>query len=387
MYGAEQRRARAAEAKDFVRTAQNAMWLCLPVTETLPMPKNHIELQSDTQTRPTPEMREAIASAEVGDEQGFNDPTVTALVERVAELFGKESAVLLPSGTMCNQISAAVHCGPGDDIIAERSSHIIGVEAGGISVLARAGPHPIDGERGIFTPEQAEAAVRAPWRYAPRTRVISIEQTANLKGGTIWPLETIRGVVDVAKRHELKMHMDGARVLNAVVATGVSAKDYATGFDSVWVDLSKGLGCPIGAVLAGSTEFIDSAWRWKQRIGGSMRQAGIIAAAGIYALDNNIERMAEDHANAKMLAESLASLPGIHVEPEHVETNIIIIDVSASSADAATWSKRLGEEGVRMSGIGPKTLRALTHLDVTAEECKRAAEIFATLATGEFSPA
>ncbi len=350
------------------------------------MAKNHIELKSDTQTRPSPEMREAIASAEVGDEQGFNDPTVTALVERVAELFGMESAVLLPSGTMCNQISAAVHCGPGDDIIAERSAHILGVEAGGISVLARAGAYPIDGKRGIFTAKQAEAAIREPQRYAPRSRVISIEQTANLVGGAIWPLETIRGVVDVAKRHGLKMHMDGARILNAVVATGVSAKDYSNGFDSVWLDLSKGLGCPIGAVLAGSSEFIEKAWRWKQRIGGSMRQAGIFAAAGIYALDNNVERMGQDHANAKLLAEKLAQLPGLHVEPEHVETNIIIIDVSASSADAATWAKRLGDEGVRMSGIGPQTLRALTHLDVTAEECQRAAEIFATLAEGEFAP-
>ncbi len=351
------------------------------------MSNNLIELQSDTQTRPTPEMREAIASAEVGDEQGFNDPTVTALVERVAELFGKERAVFLPSGTMCNQISAAVHCGPGDDIIAERSAHIVGVEAGGISVLARAGAYPIDGERGVFTAEQAEAAVRAPRRNAPRTRVNSIEQTANLAGGTVWPLETIRSVVEVAKRHELKMHMDGARVLNAVVASGVSARDYAKGFDSVWLDLSKGLGCPVGAVLAGSGDFIDKAWRWKQRIGGSMRQAGIIAAAGVYALEHNVERMVDDHANAKLLAQRLALLDGLHVEPDHVETNIIIIDVSASGVDAATWSKRLCEEGVRMAAIGPQKLRALTHLDVTREEVERAGEIFAALAEGEFSPA
>jgi len=331
-------------------------------------------------------MREAIASAEVGDEQGFNDPTVSALVQRVAELFAMESAVLLPSGTMCNQISAAVHCGPGDDIIAERTAHIIGVEAGGISVLARAGAYPIDGERGVFSAEQAEAAIRPRTRYAPRSRVISIEQTANLAGGTIWPLETIRAVGDVAKRHGLKLHMDGARILNATVATGVAAKDYAEGFDSVWLDLSKGLGCPIGAVLAGSAEFIDQAWRWKQRIGGAIRQAGIIAAAGLYALDHHVERLAEDHANAKFLAERLAPLDGLHVEPDHVESNIIIIDVSASSADAAGWSKRLGQKGVRMAAIGPHSLRALTHLDVSQEEVERAAEIFATLAEGELAP-
>lgn len=350
------------------------------------MAKNHIELQSDTQTRPTPEMRDAMARAEVGDEQGFNDPTVTALVERVAELFGLESALFLPSGTMCNQISVAVHCGPGDEIIAERSAHIVGVEAGGASVLARAAPHPIDGERGVFTAAQAEAAIRPLTRYAPRSRVISIEQTANLAGGTIWPLESIRAVAGVAKRHDLKLHMDGARVLNAVVATGIPARDYAKGFDSVWLDLSKGLGCPIGAVLAGSSDFVDAAWRWKQRIGGAMRQAGIVAAAGLYALDHHVERLAEDHANARLLAERLASIEGLGVEPDRVDTNIIIIDVSASGADGATWSKRLGEKGVRMAAIGPHTLRALTHLDVTRAEVETAAEIFAELAGSELSP-
>ena len=351
------------------------------------MAKNHIELQSDTQTRPTPEMREAMARAEVGDEQGFNDPTVTALTERVAELFGMEQAVFLPSGTMCNQISSAVHCGPGDEIIAERSSHIVGVEAGGMQVLARAAPYPIDGERGLFTAEQAEAAVRTPWRYAPRTRVIAIEQTANLSGGTVWPLEQVRSVVEVAKRHDLKLHMDGARVLNAVVASGVSAKAFAEGFDSAWVDLSKGLGCPVGAVLAGSREFIEQAWRWKQRIGGAMRQAGIIAAAGLYALDNHVERLVEDHANAQVLAERLARIEGIGVTPEQVETNILIIDVSGTGADAPSWSEKLMQRGVRLAAISPNKLRALTHLDVTREEVERAGEIFAELGAGEFSAA
>lgn len=351
------------------------------------MAKNHIELQSDTQTKPTAEMRDAMARAEVGDEQGFNDPTVTALVERVSDLFGMDAAVFLPSGTMCNQISAAVHCGPGDEIIAERSAHIIGVEAGGVSVLARAAPHPIDGVRGVFTAEQAEAAVRPLTRYAPRTAMISIEQTANLAGGTIWPLETIRSVAEVARRHELKLHMDGARVLNAVVATGVSAKDYAKGFDSVWLDLSKGLGCPVGAVLAGSAGFIDAAWRWKQRIGGSMRQAGIIAAAGVHALDHHFERLAEDNANAKHFATLIAPLPGLKVEPEHVDSNVVIIDVSGSGFDGAAWSKRLGEKGVRMAAIGPYKMRALTHLDVTREEVETAAGIFAELAEKELAPA
>lgn len=351
------------------------------------MSGNHIELKSDTQTKPTAGMREAMAAAEVGDEQGFNDPTVTALVERVAGLFGMEAAVFLPSGTMCNQISAAVHCGPGDEFIAERSAHIVGVEAGGASVLARAAPHPVDGERGVYTPEQAQAAIRPHTRYAPRSRMICIEQTANLAGGTIWPLERVREIADVAKRHDLKLHMDGARVLNAVVETGVPARDYAKGFDSVWVDLSKGLGCPVGAVLAGSSEFIDAAWRWKQRIGGAMRQAGIIAAAGLYALDHHVERLKEDHANARHLAALLAPLPGLEVEPEHVDSNIVLIDVSESGRDGETWSRMLGENGVRMAPIGSHMLRALTHLDVTRTEVEAAADVFKTLAEGELAPA
>lgn len=350
------------------------------------MSGNHIELKSDTQTKPTAGMREAMAAAEVGDEQGFNDPTVTALVERVAGLFGMEAAVFLPSGTMCNQISAAVHCGPGDEFIAERSSHIVGVEAGGASVLARAAPHPVDGVRGVYTAAQAEAAIRPHTRHAPRSRMICIEQTANLAGGTIWPLERIREIVDVAKRHDLKLHMDGARVLNATVETGVSARDYAAGFDSVWVDLSKGLGCPVGAVLAGSSEFIDAAWRWKQRIGGAMRQAGIIAAAGLYALDHHVERLKEDHDNARHFATLIAPLPGLKVEPEHVDSNIVLIDVSGSGHDGGTWSGKLGERGVRMAPIGPTMLRALTHLDVTRDEVEAAANIFRELSGGELAP-
>lgn len=350
------------------------------------MTGNKIELRSDTQTKPTPAMREAMADAEVGDEQGFTDPTVRALVERVAELFGTEDAVFLPSGTMCNQISAAVHCGPGDEFIAERSAHIVGVEAGGASVLARAAPHPIDGIRGIYSGEQAEAAIRPHTRYAPRSAMICIEQTANLAGGTIWPLEQIREIVDVAKRHDLKLHMDGARVLNAAVEAGVSANDFAQGFDSVWLDLSKGLGCPVGAVLAGSRDFIEQAWRWKQRIGGSMRQAGIIAAAGLYALDHHVERLAEDHANARHLAELLAPLPGLQVEPEHVDTNVVLIDVSGTGGDGEAWSKALGEKGVSMAAIAPHMLRALTHLDVTREEVDAAARIFAELAEGPLAP-
>ena len=257
------------------------------------MTQVRIELYSDTKTRPTAAMREAMARAEVGDEQHFEDPTVTELTARMAEMLGKEDAVLLPSGTMCNQIAAAVHCRAGDEIIADRTAHILNFEAGGAAVLARANALMLDGARGVFGPEQLEAAIRPDNRYKPRSRLVAVEQTANLAGGTVWPLETVRAVAEVARHHDLALHMDGARLLNAVVASGVEARIWSQLFDTVWVDFSKGLGCPVGAALAGSKAFIAAAWRWKQRIGGSMRQAGVLAAAALHALDHHVARLAD----------------------------------------------------------------------------------------------
>ena len=335
-----------------------------------------IDLHSDTKTKPTAGMLEAMIKAEVGDEQLFEDPSVNALCEQVAELLGFEAALFLPSGTMCNQISAAVFCRPGDEIIADHTSHILTIEGAGTAVTARAASSMLEGNRGIFSAMQLEGAIRPIDRYAPRSRLVAIEQTANFGGGTIWPLETLRDVVAMAKQHDLLTHMDGARLLNASVASGISAKDYCKGFDAAWVDFSKGLGAPVGAALAGSRDFIDEAWRWKQRLGGAMRQAGILAAAASYALDNNVERLADDHANAKIFAERLSGLEGIDVEPAAVETNIVLIDVTKSGETAAAISKRLRDHGVRIGAIGATTLRAVTHLDLDQSHVIEAADIF-----------
>src|SRR5690349_9463432 len=248
-------------------------------------------------------MRQAMAEAEVGDEQPFEDPQVTELCARVATLLGKEAAVFLPSGTMCNEIAFRLHIRPGgDEAILHRMSHPIIAEAGGPAAFAGAMLHPLDGPRGMFTGGDVRAAVRAPSRYTPRSRLVSVEQTTNMSGGCVWPLEQLRDVVAAAQETELRLHMDGARLMNAVVASGVPAAELAAGFDTVWLDLTKGLGAPLGACLAGSAELIDEAWRYKQMIGGAMRQAGVVAAAGLYALDHNVERLALDHEHAATLA-------------------------------------------------------------------------------------
>ena len=238
-----------------------------------------VNLYSDTQTQPTEGMRAAIAAAEVGDEQRKLDPTVNALQERVAELLGQEAALFLPTGTMCNEIAFRLHIrAAGDEILCDRLAHPIIAEAGGPAALAGAMLNPIDGDGGVFTGTQLEAALRPDSRYMPRSRLVSVEQTTNISGGRVWPLETMLGVLEKAREHGLRTHLDGARLLNAVVASGVPAGDWAGGFDTAWIDFSKGLGAPVGAVLAGSEELIEEAWRWKQMTGGAMRQAGIVAA-------------------------------------------------------------------------------------------------------------
>ena len=323
-----------------------------------------INLYSDTQTRPSAEMRRVMAEAPVGDEQQHRDPSVNALCDKVAALLGKESAVFLPSGTMCNEIALLVHCRPGDEVITDRSAHIVVLEAGGPAALSGASVFPVDGRAGVFSEAQARAAIRPRNRYMPRSALISVEQSANLGGGTIWPVETIDALAALAAEHGLRMHMDGARLMNAVVASGVEASRFAAPFDSVWIDLSKGLGCPVGAVLAGSAAFIEEAWRWKQRMGGAMRQAGIVAAAGTYALDHHVERLAEDHENARRFALGIAALPEIDVVPAAVETNIVLFRLSDAGVSPAAFAARLEEAGLRISVLG-ETLRAVTHLDVS----------------------
>jgi threonine aldolase len=331
-----------------------------------------VNLLSDTQTKPTAGMRRAMAEAEVGDEQQFEDPTVNALVQRVAELLGHEAAVFLPSGTMCNQIAVRVHIRPGgDEILLDRTAHPLTSEAGGPSAVSGAVLTPLDGERGVFTPAQIDAvmATRLPGdRYAPRPRVVSVEQTTNYGGGRVWPLETVRGVLKSADGYGMRAHLDGARLMNAVVASGVPAAQWAGGFDTAWIDFTKGLGAPVGAVLAGSRELIDEAWRYKQMIGGAMRQAGIVAAACLYALDHHVERLADDHANARHLAEGLTGLPEVTIDPDTVETNIVIFEVP----DAPGFCAAMGQRGIRMSALGERLIRAVTHLDIDRAGIDRA---------------
>src|SRR4051812_38961039 len=272
-------------------------------------------------------MRRAIAGAEVADEQRLLDPTVNELQDRVAELLGQEAGLFLPSGTMCNLIGFRLHLRPGgDEVILDRTSHPVNFEAGSPAAVSHAMTRQLDGDGGVFTPEQVEAALRPEGdRYAPRSRLVSVEQTPTIGGGGVWPLSTIEGVLGVARGHGLRAHLDGARLLNAVAASGVPARDWASGFDTAWIDFTKGLGAPVGAVLAGSRELIDEAWRFKQMLGGALRQAGVLAAACVYALDHHVERLSEDHENAQTLAQGLAELPGVRLEP--VETNIVVVEV------------------------------------------------------------
>ena len=272
-------------------------------------PPVRINLLSDTQTRPTPAMREAIARAEVGDEQIGDDPTVNLLCERVADLLGKQAAVFMPSGTMCNVSATLAHCRPGDEILAHETAHIIAREGGAHAALGGFQITPLKGADGKFTPDTFRSALHPRSRYQPPQTVVSVEQTANIGGGTIWKKTDLDEVASIAKSNGMATHMDGARLLNACVATGISARDMAAGWDSAWIDFSKGLGAPVGAVIAGSRDFIDEVWRWKQRLGGSMRQAGICAAACVYALDHNVDRLADDHANARALARGCRKLP------------------------------------------------------------------------------
>jgi threonine aldolase len=334
-----------------------------------------VDLFSDTVTRPTAAMRRFMFEAEVGDEQLREDPTVNLLQDTVAELLGKEAALYLPSGTMCNQVAFAVHCRAGDEILLQENGHPMLYEVGGPAAMIGAVLRPLAGPRGLYTAEQVRDSIRPPAYYMPRTRAVSIEQTSAVAGGVCWPLEQIEAVCETAHSSGLVAHMDGARLLNAVVASGTSARAFAAPTDSVWIDLSKGLGAPMGAVLAGSREFIGEAWRFKQRFGGAMRQAGIMAAAGVYALRHHVDRLAEDHEQARRLAAGLTSISGITIDPGRVETNIVIFDVSRTGISGETFASRtLDSHGVRFSVLGPTMVRAVTHLDVPPDGIERALE-------------
>jgi len=334
-----------------------------------------VDLYSDTQSRPTAEMRRFMMEADVGDEQRGEDPSVARLCSMVAELLAMEDAVFLPSGTMCNEIAYRVHCQPGDEIIVDKTGHALHFETGGPAALSGVMTRPLDGVHGIFSAEQVKAAIRVPGRHQPASRLLSVENTSNLGGGTVWPIERIREVTAVARDAGLGTHLDGARLLNAVVASGVPARDYAAPFDSAWLCLTKGLGAPVGAVLAGSAEFIDRAWRYKHQFGGAMRQAGIIAAAGIYALEHHVQRLADDHANARHFAQLIASIPGIGVDLESVQTNMVYFDTSGTGASAPEVRDRLRARGVRIGNIDDVSMRAVTHIDVERAQIEEAARV------------
>ena len=335
-----------------------------PVRQDRSRPPVRVNLFSDTQTRPSAAMKQAMMDAEVGDEQNGDDPTVNALCDRMAALTGKQAAIFLPTGTMCNQISILVHCRPGDEILAHESAHIIANEGGGPGALAGAVILGLRGPRGMFDAAAMRSALREKRRNAPPQTLVAVEQTANSGGGSVWPLPLLNDVLTTAHAFDMKTHMDGARLMNATVAAGITAQEMTEHCDSVWVDFTKGLGAPLGAVLCGSEAFIDEAWRWKQRLGGSMRQAGLCAAACLYALDHNIDRLHDDHANARTLARGLSQLPGLTVEDP--ETNLVFFDTSATGLTADALAEQVREQGILVSTVGPHRVRACTHLDVDA---------------------
>ena len=350
-----------------------------PVRPDALLPPVRVNLYSDTQTRPTPQMKAAMVAAELGDEQHGDDPTVHALCDRMAALLGKPAAMFLPSGTMCNQISILTHCRPGDEIIAHESAHIANAEGGGAAALTGASILGLKGPRGQYDADTLRAAFREKRRNSPPQTLVEVEQTANLGGGAVWPLDKLNAVLDAAHAHGMATHMDGARLMNAVVAAGIPAVEMAAGCDSVWVDFTKGLGAPLGAVLCGTADFIDAAWRWKQRVGGSMRQAGMCAAACLYALDHNIDRLADDHANARALARGLAQIPGITVEEP--DTNLVFFDTSGTGLTADELAARIRKQGVALSTMGRHRARACTHLDVDLAGIETAVQVISSAVT------
>lgn len=329
-----------------------------------------IDLRSDTVTKPTPAMRRVMAEAEVGDDVFGEDPTVNKLQEYAAQLFGREAALFVPSGTMANQIAIKVHTQPGDEVIVEEASHIFNSEMAMMSAFAGVLPRPIPSERGFLRWEQIERAIRPNVYYYAQTRLICLENTHNLKGGGVYPLEWAREIIENAHRRGLAVHLDGARIFNAALATGRSVKEITEGFDSVMFCLSKGLGAPAGSMLVGSREFIEKARRVRKMLGGGMRQVGVLAAAGLYALEHHVARLAEDHKNAQLLAEALREIPEVRLEP--VETNIVIFELSTTPADKLI--DELKQRDILALAIGPRRIRLVTHLDVSREDVLYAAQ-------------
>jgi threonine aldolase len=325
-----------------------------------------IDLRSDTVTRPTPAMRQAMADAEVGDDVFGEDPTVNRLQETVAGLLGKEAALFVPSGVMGNQLGLKVHTRPGDEVIVERQCHIFNYESGAPGLLSGVQLHVVDGTNGICRPETIEAAIRPGYYWEAPSRLVCLENTINKAGGVVYPLEAMQAITDVAREHGLATHLDGARLWNASAASGIPEREYAALFDTVSVCLSKGLGAPIGSLIAGSADLMEQAHRYRKLFGGGMRQVGVLAAAGLHALERHRPRLDEDHAKARRLAEGIAELEAFSINLATVESNIVMFDVVDGPAQPVL--EALQKEDVYMVPFGPSTIRATTHLDVPMEQ-------------------
>jgi threonine aldolase len=340
-----------------------------------------IDLRSDTVTKPSQAMRQAMAEAEVGDDVFGEDPSINRLQDMTAQLLGKEAALFVPSGTMANQLAIKTHTQPGDEIIMERTSHPFNNESGGIAALSGVQVNLLDGQRGVLSAQQVIPAIQRgeDIHHAP-SRLICLENTHNRGGGAVYPMEAIRELSAVARDHQLSMHLDGARLMNACMASGYQASDYTQYFDSCTLCLSKGLGAPVGSVLAGSAAFISRALRFRKMFGGGMRQAGIVAAGAIFALEHHIERLRDDHQHAKLLAERICDAPGLRLNPQQIETNIIYFELDATARfDAQQLTQAMRQRGVLAYAPTPSTMRLVTHLDVSREQTEQAATVICEL--------
>jgi threonine aldolase len=340
-----------------------------------------IDLRSDTVTKPTLAMRAAMAAAEVGDDVLGEDPTVNALESRIAGLLDKEAAVFVPSGTMSNQLAVRVHCSAGDEFLCEANCHIYRYEQGAYAQLFGIAVQPIEGDNGILRVEQLVDRIRPANDHTVRTRLVCLENTHNSGAGRIQPFDTVREICNWAAENGLGRHLDGARLFNAVIASGIPATEWASMFDTVSVCFSKGLGAPVGSALCGPAELIRRARRTRSLLGGGMRQAGIIAAGALYALDHHISRLAEDHEKARVLADAIRETPGLTLDPDVVDTNIVIFKIAPQLGTAAEFTAKLREQGVLMYDVGRHRIRAVTHLDVHLEQVQQAGEIVRDLAT------
>jgi threonine aldolase len=339
-----------------------------------------LDFRSDTVTRPTPGMRAAIAAAEVGDDVFDDDPTVVRLQEKIAGLLGKEAALFVPSGTMSNQIAVRVHCAPGDEILCESGCHIYNYEQGGAAQLSGVSIRPVTGEYGVLDLPQLAGLIRPDNEHLVRTRLVSLENTHNRGGGRVLPYDGIERICGWAREHGLATHLDGARLFNAVVASGIAADKWARHFDTVSICFSKGLGAPVGSALCGPRELIARGRRHRKLFGGGMRQVGILAAGAIYALDNHIQRLAEDHAHAQILAETVRQTEGLELRPEKVDTNLVIFHVDPALGTAAEFAARLGARGLGVIAFGPTLIRACTHLDISRADAEAACRILRDVA-------